>query len=81
MRVADLVSVQKTRLLPLWGREVESQRPHPMLVDEAAVRIVNELGYDFSTIAARMSRITPDGMGMPLRAYRPDSARIPRTVS
>ena len=29
-----------------------------MLVDEAAARIVDELEYDFSTIAARMSRIT-----------------------
>lgn len=58
MQIADLGSVQKTLLLPLWGRAVESQRPHPLLVDEAAVRIVNELGYDFSTISTRMSPVT-----------------------
>jgi len=58
MQVADLGSVQKTLLLPLWGRAVETRKPNPMLVDEAAVRIVDDVGYDFSTIAARMSPIT-----------------------
>ncbi|HTS64114.1 MAG TPA: class I SAM-dependent methyltransferase [Candidatus Acidoferrales bacterium] len=58
MQVADLGSVQKTLLLPLWGRAVESRKPHPMLVDETAVRIAGEIGYDFSTIAAGMSPIT-----------------------
>jgi len=58
MQVADLGSVQKTLLLPLWGRAVESRKPNPMLVDDTAVRIVQDAGYDFSTIAANMSFVT-----------------------
>jgi len=58
MQVADLGSVQKTLLLPLWGRAVEAQKQNPMLVDEAAVRIVRDVGYDFSTITASMSFVT-----------------------
>lgn len=58
MRLADLGSVQKTLVLPLWGRAVETRKRNPMLVDEAAVRIMEDLDYDFSTIAAKMSPIT-----------------------
>ena len=58
MQAADLEGVQKTLVLPLWGRAVETRKPNPMLVDEAAARIVRDAGYDFSTIAARMSFIT-----------------------
>ena len=58
MQATDLGSVQKTLLLPLWGRAVETRKPNPMLLDEAAVRIIGDVGYDFSTIAARMSFVT-----------------------
>jgi len=58
MSVTDLGSVQKTLLLPLWGRAVETRKPNPMMVDETAVRILDQAGYDFSMIAANMSFVT-----------------------
>jgi len=54
----ELGSVQKTLLLPLWGRAVETRSSHPLLVDETAVRIMAEIGYDFSTIARNTSPIS-----------------------
>jgi O-methyltransferase involved in polyketide biosynthesis len=54
----DIGGVQKTLLLPLWGRAVETKKPKPRLVDETAVRIIGEIGYDFSTIATGMSVVT-----------------------
>jgi O-methyltransferase involved in polyketide biosynthesis len=46
----DLGSVQKTMLLPLWGRAIETKKTKPLLIDETAVRIVKEIDFDFSTI-------------------------------
>jgi O-methyltransferase involved in polyketide biosynthesis len=54
----DLGSVQKTLLLPLWGRAVESRKREPLLVDRAAAEIVGKLDYDFSTIAANIHPVT-----------------------
>jgi O-methyltransferase involved in polyketide biosynthesis len=54
----DLGSVQKTLLLPLWGRAVETQRKKPLLVDETAVRIVNSLDYDFSILTRTVHPLT-----------------------
>jgi O-methyltransferase involved in polyketide biosynthesis len=53
-----LGSVQKTLLLPLWGRAVETRKREPLLVDRAAVEIIGKLDYDFSTIAANIRPIT-----------------------
>jgi O-methyltransferase involved in polyketide biosynthesis len=58
-RVAvELGGVQKTLLLPLWGRAVESLKKRPVLVDTTAVEIIRSIEFDFSTIAANMSPIT-----------------------
>ena len=46
-----LGSVQKTLLLPLWGRAVETQKPKPLLVDKKAVSIINNIPYDFAVFA------------------------------
>ena len=54
----DLGAVQKTLLVPLWGRAVESQKKHPALTDELAVEIINKIDYDFSTIAQNISPIS-----------------------
>jgi O-methyltransferase involved in polyketide biosynthesis len=51
MPTTELGSVQKTLLLPLWGRAVEAAKPHPLLVDRTAVEIIATIDYDFSTIA------------------------------
>lgn len=53
-----LGSVQKTLLLPLWGRAVETQKPNPLLVDNKAVSIVNSLPYDFAEIAKNIPSIS-----------------------
>jgi O-methyltransferase involved in polyketide biosynthesis len=54
----ELGSVQKTLLLPLWGRAVETRKPRPLLVDQTAVKIIDTIGYDFSTIARNISVIS-----------------------
>lgn len=56
-----LGSVQKTLLLPLWGRAIETQKPQPLLVDNKAVSIINSIPYDFTVIAENvhpLSRIS-----------------------
>lgn len=54
----DLGEVQKTLLLPLWGRAVESQKPHPLLVDHTAREIIEKLDFDFAPLAAGLSPLT-----------------------
>ncbi|MBN1314844.1 MAG: class I SAM-dependent methyltransferase [Anaerolineales bacterium] len=54
----NLGDVQKTMLLPLWGRAVESRKKDPMLVDEQAVRIIDRLNFDFEPLARNLDTIT-----------------------
>ena len=54
----ELGSVQKTLLLPLWGRAVETRKARPLLVDQTAVRIVESIDYDFSGISRNISFIS-----------------------
>jgi O-methyltransferase involved in polyketide biosynthesis len=54
----DLGNVQKTMLLPLWGRAVETQKEHPLLVDRTALEIVGKIDYDFSTITSNISPLS-----------------------
>jgi O-methyltransferase involved in polyketide biosynthesis len=54
----QLENVQKTLLLPLWGRAVETQKEKPLLVDNTAVEIINNIDYDFSRIARNISPIS-----------------------
>jgi len=56
--IGELGNVQKTLLLPLWGRAVETSKTRPLLVDHAAAQIVATINYDFSTIARNISPIT-----------------------
>lgn len=61
-RVAvELGDVQKTLLLPLWGRAVETRKEAPLLVDRTAAEIIDKIDYDFSTIAKNISDITQFG--------------------
>ena len=57
-QASELGAVQKTLLLPLWGRAVETGKARPLLVDRTAAAIVATLDYDFSTIAKNISPIT-----------------------
>jgi hypothetical protein len=54
----DLGSVQKTLLLPLWGRAVETKKARPLLVDQTAVRITESIDHDFSTISRNTSFVS-----------------------
>jgi len=51
-------SVQETLLLPLWGRAVETQKKNPRLIDQKAVSIINDLPYDFVSMAKNIPKIT-----------------------
>jgi O-methyltransferase involved in polyketide biosynthesis len=53
-----LGNVQKTLLLPLWGRAFESQKENPLLVDEKAVEIIQELDLDVSNLYEKMDDLS-----------------------
>ena len=53
-----LGAVQKTLLLPLWGRAVETRKARPLLSDPTAVRIIDSIDYDFSAITANISFVS-----------------------
>jgi O-methyltransferase involved in polyketide biosynthesis len=50
-----LGNVQKTLLLPLWGRAVESQKEKPLFVDKTAIEIIQSIDYDFGTLSKGLS--------------------------
>jgi O-methyltransferase involved in polyketide biosynthesis len=57
-RALKLEGVQQTMLLPLWGRAMETRKEHPLLVDEAAKRIVEAIDYDFDLMEKNIDPIT-----------------------
>jgi O-methyltransferase involved in polyketide biosynthesis len=54
----NLGNIQKTLFLPLWGRAVESKKTKPMLIDETAVRIIDQVDFDFSQITQNMEELS-----------------------
>ena len=56
-RELSLGSVQKTLLLPLWARAIETEEQEPILVDRLAVELVGRLHYDFSTISKNIAPV------------------------
>jgi len=44
----ELGEVQETLLMPLWARAVESRKADPILRDDAAIELVEQIDYDFS---------------------------------
>jgi O-methyltransferase involved in polyketide biosynthesis len=54
----DLGDVQKTLFLPLWGRAEESKKQNPLLIDETAIRIINQVDFDFSNITQNIDDLT-----------------------
>lgn len=48
----DLDGVEKTLLIPLWGRAKLTREGNPLLADDLAVDVVDRLGYDFTDIDA-----------------------------
>ena len=57
----NLGDVQKTLLLPLWGRAVETKKKEPLLVDRTAVEIMDTIDCDFSAITRNLSEISQLG--------------------
>jgi O-methyltransferase involved in polyketide biosynthesis len=56
-----LGNIQKTLILPLWGRAVETQKSNPLLIDKTAVEIIRKIDYDFDAISKEMSEISQLG--------------------
>ena len=54
----ELGNVQKTLILPLWGRAFETKKEKPMLIDLTAVEIIENLDYDFSEIANNINELS-----------------------
>ena len=50
-----LEGVEETMFVPLIARAIESKRKNPAFVDEVAVRVMEELNYDFSKHRAKMN--------------------------
>ena len=56
-----LGDVQQTLLLPLWGRAIETQKVDPLLIDNKAVEIIDQLDYDFSMFSKKINEISKLG--------------------
>ena len=56
-------TVQETLIIPLYARKVCSELYPSRYRDETAVRLFNEIDYDFSTAEknARTNRLDPEG--------------------
>lgn len=65
-------AVQKTMLVPLWGRAQASRLYPEILADRQAIEIVDKLDYDFSAIAGVFNAF--GGMGHLVRARAMDDA-------
>ncbi len=52
----ELGSVQETLLPPLWARAVETQKKKPLLIDNKAVSVVNNIPYDFTSVSKSTHR-------------------------
>ena len=46
-------TVQETLVIPLYGRKMCSELYPNLFRDETAVRLINEIDYDFSTLARK----------------------------
>jgi O-methyltransferase involved in polyketide biosynthesis len=54
----NLGNVQKTLFLPLWGRAEETKKKKPMLVDQTAARIIEQVDYDFSQMTQNLDELS-----------------------
>lgn len=49
-----LENVQKTLLLPLWGRALASHMMNPVLTDHKAMELIGRMDYDFSPLSKNL---------------------------
>jgi len=66
----ELGPIQKTLLIPLWGRAQEYEKPQPIIKDKLAHDIISRLDFDFSKMAASMP--APVQYNTAVRAYHLD---------
>ncbi|MBN1382253.1 MAG: class I SAM-dependent methyltransferase [Deltaproteobacteria bacterium] len=67
----NLGDIQKTLVLPLWGRAVETNKPKPLLVDRTAAQVIQKIDYDFSEIEKSLRVVSQ--LGWIARSYHIDS--------
>lgn len=72
MSKVELGIVQETMMMPLAGRAYASKMKNPLLVDEKAVAICNELNYNINKVAKVLGE--PGIIAMGVRAVKMDKA-------
>ncbi|MBN1568755.1 MAG: class I SAM-dependent methyltransferase [Acidobacteria bacterium] len=58
MNLEGLTGVEKTMLLPLWGRWSESIKENGMICDTKSIELVNRMGYDFQSFEGAQHPLT-----------------------
>jgi O-methyltransferase involved in polyketide biosynthesis len=54
----ELDDIQKTLLMPVWARAIESKKKKPILIDETAVDIMCAIDHDFTNMSQNISEIS-----------------------
>jgi O-methyltransferase involved in polyketide biosynthesis len=54
----ELGNIQRTLLLPLWVRAVETRKKEPLLVDKTSVEIVEKIDFDFSAMSKDLDTVS-----------------------
>jgi O-methyltransferase involved in polyketide biosynthesis len=54
----ELDEVQKTLLMPVWARAMESQKKKPVVTDPSALEIMNGIDHDFQKMSENLSEIS-----------------------
>jgi O-methyltransferase involved in polyketide biosynthesis len=54
----DLGDLQRTLFMPVWARAVETQKSHPMLIDETAIKIIESVDFEFSPMFQNVPEIS-----------------------
>ncbi len=54
----ELGDIQKTLLMPVWARAVESKKDNPILVDMTALKIIEAVDFDFSQMTDNLPEIS-----------------------
>ena len=68
----ELSGVQKTLLMPLWGRAYETEKKEPVISDTYAKEIISKIDYDFSKMESGFSEM--ERLTWVIRAYQFDHA-------
>lgn len=68
----ELNAIQRTMFLPLWGRFKESKKDDPLLYDEKAIEIINNIDFDFSSLDKNVDDY--GSVSWVIRAMRMDQA-------